>query len=83
MPKECIKFKDCMECADKIYEWIDGEIDEKTLKLVQEQIDHCRGCVGVYEFELAMREIVKRNLQIEMPQGLKDKILKSLKEESK
>lgn len=79
---ECIKFEDCRECADKIYEWIDGEIDKPTLKKVQEQIDHCQGCVGVYDFELAVREIMKRNLEVEMPAGLKEKVLASIRSES-
>lgn len=77
---KCVKFKNCKECADRIYEWIDGEITDAMLKRVQEQIDYCKGCTGVYEFEQMLKELYKRNLHEKMPERLKNRILTAIRD---
>lgn len=66
----------CREAAERIFEWLDGELDEDMTERVGEHLQTCAHCYPFLEFEEAFREAVKRASRAAgpAPGGLGDRI---------
>lgn len=69
----------CQEAVDKLYEYLDREVDKITAERFQTHLDLCRRCCDHFEFEKKMKELIQKGcFQEKAPPFLKDKIRKSL-----
>lgn len=71
----------CKEAIEQLYEYLDNELDEKNYLKINQHLDMCRTCCEKFEFEQALRNIVKDRTQMhKMPQYVKQSIIKQLSE---
>jgi mycothiol system anti-sigma-R factor len=69
----------CQEAVDKLYEYLDREIDDITAAQIEKHLDLCRLCCDHFEFEKKMKGLVQEScVQQKAPSILKNKIRKAL-----
>lgn len=72
----------CHEAAERIFEWLDGELEPEAAGPVGEHLETCARCYPRLVFERAFLEAVARASESEsVPKGLREKVLKSLESE--
>jgi mycothiol system anti-sigma-R factor len=70
----------CQEAINRLYEYLDRELDNAAATEIENHLDLCRLCCDHFEFEQKMKELVHNScLSEKAPQILKDKILNRLK----
>ena len=65
----------CSEVLDRIYEYIDGELDAERRHEIKHHLDECAPCLQEYGLEEAVKAIVKRSCSDPAPADLRDKVL--------
>lgn len=69
----------CREAAEGIFEWLDGELEPERARGVGEHLETCARCYPLLVFERSFREALARAAaEGSVPDGLEDRILKSL-----
>lgn len=69
----------CREAVDKLYEYLDNELDSVTTAQIKKHLDLCRLCCDNFEFEKTMKNLVQDCCRdSRAPDPLKDKIIRSL-----
>ena len=72
----------CDEAAERIFEWLDSELDQAEAKSVGEHLETCARCYPRLAFERAFREAMRRPPRGEMATAeLRQRIIHELKEE--
>jgi mycothiol system anti-sigma-R factor len=72
----------CQEAAERLYEWMDGELEGDLERAVGTHLETCARCYPVLVFERAFREAVARATgREEAPDELRRRILESLEAE--
>jgi mycothiol system anti-sigma-R factor len=72
----------CHEAAERIFEWLDGELDPETERSVGTHLETCARCYPRLVFERAFREALARVAEDESaPEELRDRIVRALEEE--
>jgi len=70
----------CQEAVDRLYEYLDSEVDGMTAVQIEKHLDLCRLCCDHFEFEKKMKELVQNScFQEKAPNFLKNKILDNLR----
>lgn len=70
----------CQEAVNRLYEYLDRELDNATAAQIENHLDLCRLCCDHFEFEQKIKELVHNSCLLEKaPQILKDRILSKLK----
>lgn len=71
----------CQEAVDKLYDYLDREIDEITAARIEKHLELCRLCCDHLEFEKNMKELVQKScIQQKAPAFLKEKIQRALEQ---
>ncbi|MFV2198886.1 mycothiol system anti-sigma-R factor [Nocardiopsis sp. LOL_012] len=66
----------CSEVLDKLYTYIDGELEDDNCDQVREHLDDCRPCLEEYGLEEAVKRLVAKHCGCDpVPMGLRDKVL--------
>jgi mycothiol system anti-sigma-R factor len=66
----------CAEVLDRIYEFIDGEIDDRQKRhVIKEHLDECAPCLQEFGLEEQVKAIVKRSCSDPAPAELRAKVL--------
>ena len=65
----------CAEVLDRVYEYIDGELDKAKVHVIREHLDECGPCLREYGLEEAVKAIVKRSCSDPAPVDLRAKVL--------
>lgn len=74
---------ECEEALRRVQEFLDGELEEVSLREVQAHYDVCRSCYPHLRFEQSFREAVRRAGGSQTtPPGLRDRLTKLLAEVS-
>ena len=72
----------CGEAVERLFEWLDGELDPKARKEVGVHFEVCARCYPLVMFEKSFSEALARLSPGEgLPRELEDRILSSLGEE--
>jgi mycothiol system anti-sigma-R factor len=53
----------CNEAKEKLYEYLDNEIDQDDYLQIKSHLDRCRKCYGRFEFEQSLKELIKGRSQ--------------------
>jgi len=70
----------CQEAVNKLYEYLDKELDHISASQVEKHLQLCRLCCDNFELEKKMKELVQKScIDEKAPSFLKEKILKLIK----
>jgi mycothiol system anti-sigma-R factor len=66
----------CTEVLDRVYAYLDGEIDQASCRQIKFHLDECGPCLREYGLEEAVKRLVHRHCGSEpAPEGLRAKVL--------
>jgi anti-sigma factor (TIGR02949 family) len=64
----------CEEVIEKLFEFIDRELDESARREVEQHLETCRGCFSRAEFERRLRARVAQAAEERAPERLRQRI---------
>jgi mycothiol system anti-sigma-R factor len=67
--------RDCSEILERMFFFIDNEIDEADCAQIQHHLDECGPCLAKYDLERTVKHLVARSCSEHAPEGLRDKVL--------
>jgi mycothiol system anti-sigma-R factor len=71
----------CEDCLDRLYEFLDRELSDKDVQVVQGHLDDCSGCADHFYFEERFLEKIRTSCQGERaPERLRESIILRLRE---
>ena len=65
----------CSEVLDRVYEYLDGELDRSRVHDIKEHLEECGPCLREFGLEEAVKAIVKRSCHDRAPADLRQKVL--------
>ena len=66
----------CSEVLDRIYDYLDGEIDSTVRAKVAQHLDECAPCLQEFGLEEAIKALVRRSCGHDsIPEDLRAKVL--------
>jgi mycothiol system anti-sigma-R factor len=66
----------CSEVLARVYSYLDGEIEDKSIAQIRRHLDECGPCLREYGLEEAVKRLVHKSCCAETaPTGLRDKVL--------
>jgi mycothiol system anti-sigma-R factor len=51
---------DCSEVLERVYEYLDGELDEYKVGKIRQHLDECHHCLSEYDLDVALKALVRR-----------------------
>ena len=71
----------CSEVLDRVYSYLDGEMDQVSYAKVRVHLDECGPCLREFGLEEAVKKLVAKHCGCDpAPAGLRDKILVRIRE---
>lgn len=68
----------CSEVLDRVYEYLDGELDRKRVQVIKDHLEDCSPCLAEFGLEDAVKSIVKRSCSDPAPADLRSKVLQRI-----
>ncbi len=68
----------CSEVLDRVYEYIDGECDQKDKHAIKHHLEECGPCLKEFGLEEAVKAIVRRSCSDPAPAELRTKVLANI-----
>jgi mycothiol system anti-sigma-R factor len=69
----------CKDCLDRMWQYIDGELDMASTDELQRHLAQCRECFSEAEFERQLKAMVRRACGAERaPERLRERLTKIL-----
>lgn len=72
---------DCDGVLTRLYEYIDGELDDETIKNVRAHLDKCKRCYPRYNFESAFVRFLEAHGKTPVPDALRRRVFEAILEE--
>lgn len=67
---------ECSEVLDRVYEYLDGELDRDRVHVIKEHLDECSPCLREFGLEEAVKSLVKRSCgRDDVPGDLRSKVM--------
>jgi mycothiol system anti-sigma-R factor len=66
---------DCSEVLERVFFFIDNELDEANLSQIQRHLDECGPCLEKYDLERTVKALVARSCSEHAPESLRTKVL--------
>jgi mycothiol system anti-sigma-R factor len=67
---------DCSEVLQRVYEYLDGELDLDAIGKISQHLDECGPCLSEYDLDLVLKALVKRTCGCDRaPEELRTRIL--------
>lgn len=71
----------CGEVLERVYEYLDGEMDEHDVTRIRHHLEECRYCLSQYGVDLALKALLRRSCACEpAPQSLRTRIMVQISE---
>lgn len=64
----------CQEALDKLYAYLDQELDPDWVAVIRDHIDDCPPCGGAFAFEEKLLVAIRTGLREEVPSVVIDRI---------
>ena len=72
---------DCEVVLERVYDYLDGEMDAEEAAQFRVHLQECAPCLGQYDLDVVMKALVRRSCQCEpAPAELRSRILVQLTE---
>ncbi|MEU7889910.1 mycothiol system anti-sigma-R factor [Microbispora bryophytorum] len=66
----------CSEVLDRVYTYLDGELDSNRIAEIRKHLDECSPCLEEYGLEEAVKRLVAKHCGCDpVPQDLRSKVL--------
>jgi mycothiol system anti-sigma-R factor len=66
----------CTEVLARVYEYLDGELDEHDVAKIRQHLEECRPCLSQYDIDLALKALLRRSCTCEpAPEELRARIM--------
>ena len=65
----------CSETADRLYQYLDRELNAVEIVEVKRHLDACPPCVRIFRYEETLRRLVRQACAESAPTSLRDRIL--------
>jgi mycothiol system anti-sigma-R factor len=72
---------DCNETLYRLYTYLDGELTDERRQQIKRHLDDCPPCFEAFDFESELRIVISSRCKDRVPDGLKERIFRVLKEE--
>ena len=72
--------KDCSEVLERVFHFIDNEMEQADSSEIQEHLDECGPCLQKYDLERTVKALVARSCTEHAPESLRDKVLLRIRE---
>jgi mycothiol system anti-sigma-R factor len=66
---------DCSEVLERMFFFIDNEIEQANRAEIQQHLDECGPCLQKYDLERTVKTLVARSCTEHAPEGLRDRVL--------
>jgi mycothiol system anti-sigma-R factor len=66
---------DCSEVLDRVFFFIDNELDQANLSQIQRHLEECGPCLEKYDLERTVKALVARSCSEHAPESLRTKVL--------
>lgn len=70
---------DCEKALERLYLFIDHELDNASCDEIQAHIDGCQECLSEFDLEVLVKTLVSRSCSEVAPQPLRDRVLLSIR----
>ena len=67
--------KDCSEVLERVFSFIDNEMENAGKGEIQRHLDECGPCLQKYDLERTVKSLVARSCSEHAPESLRDKVL--------
>ena len=71
---------DCTEILDRMFSFIDNELADADCSEIQHHLDECGPCLAKYDLERTVKTLVSRSCTEVAPDGLRDRVLLSIRQ---
>jgi mycothiol system anti-sigma-R factor len=66
----------CSDVLDRVYSYLDGELDETGCADIRQHLDECGPCLEEYGLEKVVKQLVAKHCGCDpVPDDLRDKVL--------
>jgi mycothiol system anti-sigma-R factor len=72
--------KDCSEILDRVFFFIDNELDQADCAEIQHHLDDCGPCLAKYNLERTVKSLVARSCTEVAPEGLRQRVMLSIRQ---
>ncbi len=72
---------ECREALHELYGYLDGELTPERRAAIHRHLDECQPCAEPYDFEAALRAVIRRKCQEQVPESLMHKVRAALADE--
>ena len=71
----------CKECLDLLYDYLEGDLDQETIKSLDEHFQDCPPCISFLNTYKSTTKICRNTLnQVEIPEAIRNTLLKVLQD---
>lgn len=71
---------DCSEVLGRMFVFLDNELDSAGCAQIQQHLDECGPCLAKYNLERTVKAVVARSCTEVAPEGLRERVMVSLRE---
>lgn len=68
----------CAEVAERLWEYLDGQLDARTTARVWDHLRQCEACFPEYDFRRAFQTLLRRHADTPVPAGLRARVFRAL-----
>lgn len=72
---------DCKDVLDRVYAYIDGELDDQWCSDIRQHLDECGPCLKEYGLDKVVKQLVARHCGCDpVPADLREKVLSRIRQ---
>ena len=71
---------ECIEAAELLYHYIDGELTSERRVLITSHLDGCPPCLDAFDFEAELRTIIAQRCQERVPDQLRRRVADAIRQ---
>jgi mycothiol system anti-sigma-R factor len=64
----------CEQALQALYHFLDGELTDDRRAVIASHLDCCTTCLGAYDFEVELRQVIVSRIQDRVPDQLRLRI---------
>jgi mycothiol system anti-sigma-R factor len=72
--------QDCSEVLERVFFFIDNEMDQADSSQIQQHLDECAPCLQKYDLERTVKALVARSCAEHAPDRLRDRVLLQIRQ---
>jgi mycothiol system anti-sigma-R factor len=72
--------KDCREVLERVFFFIDNELEQADSEEIQHHLDECGPCLQKYDLERTVKSLVARSCTEHAPESLRERVLLQIRQ---